>query len=517
MNAGDVIMRFNTAKLDRRELCVQGGLLAISVIVVVVWVLTKPIVFTYDSFTYIDVARELASGKSSNSYYFRLPLYPAILLVFHVTDLSRSVFWLVVFQACLAIASVWLFYLSARLLEPRGAVVVSLLFLASLLPFLHVKYIMTEQTFLFATILTLYGITRFLMAPSVAEALLSIVILTVGAALMMLTRPQGAYVGPLLLIVAAALAWRRAWIPLIGGLLLFFALWSAQMIDQRARSGSWNWTFAFDSSHTAGKQLFLQFYLDAPRRGVDLRVSPENGPATAELKRLLSEELLKPENSARQKGHMPGVTPEQVPAYVEQMFQWPPADVNFFHVAMYGLDQRLGLAGADQLLLRASLEAALAYPIQTSWMFLQKGFEIYFNPPQLAVPLTESFPPLPTAAFHPPLSEEIAAAGDSTDANATAFDRAIDRNVRWMMRIAIVVAILTLPIALRCRTWRVTIALLLFGLYLNGVVIVGGISLFRFAIYAIPVNLMCAFIGAVALISALWPRATVLYSKVGAA
>ncbi|HEU5202534.1 MAG TPA: hypothetical protein VFT92_07025 [Nitrospira sp.] len=60
-------MRFDTAKIDRTELCVQGGLVAISAIIVAVWVLTKPIVFTYDTFTYIEVAHELVSGKSTNS------------------------------------------------------------------------------------------------------------------------------------------------------------------------------------------------------------------------------------------------------------------------------------------------------------------------------------------------------------------------------------------------------------------------------------------------------------------
>jgi hypothetical protein len=195
-DAGYVIMRFDTAKIDRTELCVQGGLVAISAIIVAVWVLTKPIVFTYDTFTYIDVARELVSGKSTNSYYFRLPIYPTILWAFHIVDLSHSVFWLIIFQSCLAVASVWLFYLSARQLEPRGAVVVSLLLVASLLPFLHVKYIMTEQIFFFEMMLVLYGITGYLMAPSIRGALQSIVILSAGAALMMLTRPQGAYEPP---------------------------------------------------------------------------------------------------------------------------------------------------------------------------------------------------------------------------------------------------------------------------------------------------------------------------------
>jgi hypothetical protein len=129
---------------------------------------------------------------------------------------------------------------------------------------------------------------------------------------------------------------------------------------------------------------------------------------------------------------------------------------------------------------------------------------------ELPVPLHQEFP---SGAFQPPLSKEIAAAGDFT--HATDFDWAVDRNARWMMRVAILTAILTLPIALRYPTWPVTIALLVFGLYLNTPVIVGTMPLFRYALYAIPVNLMCAFLGVVCLISALWSLRFGLYSKLG--
>jgi 4-amino-4-deoxy-L-arabinose transferase-like glycosyltransferase len=504
---GYVDMRLDLAKLERRELCVQGSLLAISVIAVVAWVLLKPIVFTYDTFTYMEVAREFASRKSTNSFYFRLPIYPALLWAFHITDLSHSVFRLIMFQSCLAVASVLLFYLSARLLKPRGAFIVSLVFVLSLLPFVNVKYIMTEQTFLFETMLALYGLIAYLMARSRRDSLRAIVILAVGAGLMMLTRPQGAFVGPVLLFLTAVLAWRRAWIPAMGFLLLIALVWSVQAVDHRTRSGSWNSAGNFENTHTVGKQLFFTFYLEAPSV-VNIRVSPENGPATAELKRLLLEEAVKPDNSARKQGYLGNVAPDRLPAYVAGIFDGP--DSNLYWTAFYGLDERLGLAGADQLLLRVSLEAARAYPLQTIWLFLQKTFDVYFNPLELPVPLHGQFP---AGAFQPPLSEEIARAGDFT--NATQFDWAVDRNARWMMRAVMLAAILTLPIALRYPTWRVTVALLVFGLYLNTPIILGTMPLFRYALYAIPVNLMCAFLGIACLISARWPLRFGLYSKVG--
>jgi uncharacterized membrane protein len=71
-----------------------------------------------------------------------------------VTDLKHSVFWLIAFHSVLAVASCWLFYLTAR----RGALVVSVVFIGSLLLFIHIKHIMTEQTFLFVTVLLAYGL-----------------------------------------------------------------------------------------------------------------------------------------------------------------------------------------------------------------------------------------------------------------------------------------------------------------------------------------------------------------------
>jgi hypothetical protein len=53
---------------------------------------------------------------------------------------------------------------------------------------------------------------------------------------------------------------------------------------------------------------------------------------------------------------------------------------------------------------------------------------------------------------HSPLAEEVAAAGDYS--NPTSTDFFIDRNLRWLMRLAAVPAVITLPVALRYTTWR---------------------------------------------------------------
>lgn len=492
-------MRSETAKSDWREQCAQGLILAIAASVVSVWVYTKPIVFTQDTFTYIHHARELLLGTTLPGQMFpRLPGFPFILLTFHVTDLKHSVFWLIIFQSFLGVASCWLFYLTARLLEPRGAFVLTLVFIASLLPFLHVKYIMTEQTFFFATMLSLYGVVAYLMSQTKREAWLAITILGVGAGLMTLTRPQGAYVIPVLFGLVAVLAWRRVWFPLIGAVLVIGAVWSVQAVDQRIRSSFQSSAGSLDNSHMTGKMLLFSFYLDGAR--ADIRIRPENGPKSAELKALLSDELARPATLARRSGYLTSVPPNEVPAFVEASFAEPNSEF-FTMLAFTALNERLGLAGADRLLLRVCLEAALAYPLETAWLLFDKAVAIYFNPLMLAVPAHEQFGP---GHFHPPLADEIAAAGDYT--NPTSMDVVIDKNLRWLMRAAIFIAIITLPAALRYPTWRVTLALLIFGLYLNFAVIVGNTAWFRYAIYAIPVDLMCGYVGTVALVSALRDR-----------
>jgi hypothetical protein len=121
---------------------------------------------------------------------------------------------------------------------------------------------MTEQAFFFETMLTLYGLVAYLMARTNRETLSAVIVLAAGAALMTLTRPQGSYGAPVLFGLVAALVWRRAWIALIGAVLVIGAVWSAQVIDQRIRSGDQNRAGNFDNSHTTGAMLFFTFYLD---------------------------------------------------------------------------------------------------------------------------------------------------------------------------------------------------------------------------------------------------------------
>jgi hypothetical protein len=279
---------------------------------------------------------------------------------------------------------------------------------------------------------------------------------------------------------------------------VYAAVWCVQAVDQRIRSDTHSFAGNLDNSRLGGKALLFSVYLDGAR--ANIRIRPENGPRSAELKALLLDELAKPDTLARRSGYLKSVPPSEVPTFVDKSFAEPNAEF-YTMLGFTALSERLGLAAADHLLVQVCLEAVLAYPLETTWLLLDKAYQIYFDPLMLATPAHGQFPP---GSFHSPLAEEVAAAGDYT--NPTNADFITDNNLRWLMRLAILVAILTLPIALRYHTWRVTLALLIFGLYLNFAVIVGNTALFRYAIYAIPIDMMCGYIGVVATVSTLRDR-----------
>src|SRR5262245_29183149 len=269
-------MRLGAASFDWRSLGAQATIVVISTIVVALWVYNKPIVFSDESFAYIDFARELQQGRSGTLNFLRLPVFPAILWSFHITDLSHSVSRLVFFHACLAVASCWLFYLTARLLQPRGAFILSLVFIGSLLPFLQVKHILPEQTFLFETMLSVYGLVGYLLARTQREALTSIAILGLGTALMMLTKPQGVYVVPVLFGLVAVLARRRMLVAFLGAVLVIGVVWSVHVIEKRALADSELSRPSSESARRTGRVTLFTFYLEDGSKSTIERLSVEN-------------------------------------------------------------------------------------------------------------------------------------------------------------------------------------------------------------------------------------------------
>jgi hypothetical protein len=105
-------------------------------------------------------------------------------------------------------------------------------------------------------VLSAYGLVSYLMARTKRDAKRTIAILGLAAAMMTLTRPQGAFLVPVLFGLAAALAWRRAWIALTAAVLVYGAVWSAQAVDQRIRSDAHSPAGSLDT----GKALLFSVF-----------------------------------------------------------------------------------------------------------------------------------------------------------------------------------------------------------------------------------------------------------------
>jgi hypothetical protein len=148
---------------------------------------------------------------------------------------------------------------------------------------------------------------RSLWSDLVSHSAKAIAVLGAGVVLMMLTRPQGSYVLPVLFGIVAVLVWRRALTALIGAVLVVATVWAVQTAD-KIRIGSQNFAGSFESSHTTGAMLLFSLYLDGIR--ANIHISPENGPRSTELEALLLDELAKPDTLARRSGYLTSVPSE---------------------------------------------------------------------------------------------------------------------------------------------------------------------------------------------------------------
>jgi hypothetical protein len=133
-----------------------------------------------------------------------------------------------------------------------------------------VKYIMTEQMFLFATMLSAYGLVSYLMARTTRDAKRAIIELGLAVVVMTLTRPQGAFLLLVLFGLAAVLVWRRAWIALTAAVAVYAAVWCIQAVDQRIRSDAYSFAGSLDNSRLGGKALLFAVYLDGSRANIRL-------------------------------------------------------------------------------------------------------------------------------------------------------------------------------------------------------------------------------------------------------
>jgi hypothetical protein len=308
---------------------------AIAILAALVWYSSEPIVFTNDSVGYVAASKYLAGVSARGVPYYRMPLYPIFLVVTGVASYS-TFFWLVLAQTALGIAMVVVFHDGLRSYSRTGAVLATVIFAATFVPFVYSKSVMTEQLYLSGLILCLSSALHYLQTGSRFRLVL------VGASIlvMMLTRVQGVFIG---FVVFPFLLFFRPqfWKPIVAvavGVAVVMSTYAFVYSAQVRNHESYLSQSATETSlsNSMGKYLFMVPYLDAERYFGWIIVQPDNGPASATLFSL---------------------TEDKPPTLDQWWAIWE------------GLDLKIGVAASNSLLLRVTTEALLAHPIKMAVLY----------------------------------------------------------------------------------------------------------------------------------------------------
>jgi hypothetical protein len=326
------------------------------------WYLTEPIVVTYDSFAYLSAAKFIAGVEGGSFAYWRPPLLPLLLAATGVPT-HQTFFWFLQAQLALGIACVMLMHDCLRAVSRWFGLVATCVFVATFAPFVCSKSIMAEQIYLFAWCLCISSGLTYLWTGSAWRLAQVVVALLVLA----FSRAQGQYAIAAVLPVLAIGQPRR--LPAIAVVLIAYAsvvVCYGKLHTFIARSAAAPEkaidVSSFGITDVTGKMLFYMVYPDIHPSVGQPAVSPENGPAS----RRMFEEL-KVYFSAP--GHVPAMVAEaryrefagRPDDFIQSMQREP--DPSYWYAIWYALDDRLGAAASDALLLRVALEAVAAQPI----------------------------------------------------------------------------------------------------------------------------------------------------------
>ena len=379
------------------------------------WYLVEPIVVTYDSFAYMAAAKFIAGVDGGSFSYWRPPLLPLLLAATGVPS-HQTYLWFILAQLVLGMASVMLIHASLRRISKSLGLIATGLFIITFMAFVSSKAIMTEQIYLFGWCLCINGGLAYLWTGTP----LRVAQVTVALLILALTRAQGAYVIvavlPLLAIghprrvpaVAAALA---AYLLIVFGYGKMHAS-MARSIQDVARPIE---VSRFGISDSTGKMLFFIVYCDVYRRLGQPTVAPDNGPAS----RRMFDELYAHYSAP---GRLESINDRRYRPFADRPGDFLLAvqrepDGNYWWSIWNTLDDRLGAAASDALLLRVTLEAVLAHPVSTSLVYGRNFFVAFVLADSAYVWNHRSFG---SEWVGPELAKEMQASGDTSVATPLA-------------------------------------------------------------------------------------------------
>jgi hypothetical protein len=418
-------------------------------ITALIWYVAEPIVVTHDSFAYLNAAKFVAGVEGGSFTYFRPPLLPLLLAITGVPGRQTYV-WFILTQLALGIASILLIHDCLRRISKSLGFVACSLYLATFIGFVYSKSVMTEQIYLFGWCLCINGGLIYLWTGGwlrLAQTILALLILA-------LTRAQGAYLVAVVLPMLALS--RRQQVPAIAVALIAYLVvvfgygkLHASMARAMDDGGKPIQVSKLGISDSTGKMLFMVAYCEVYFQWDVAAVAPQNGPAS----RRMFEEL-KTYYSAP--GRLAGMQDEQLfrrfagrPDDLLQTMQQEP-DAQYWFSMWAALDERLGAAASDALLLRVTLEAILAHPLPIILTYTRKFVVAFFVADSPYTWKHQTFGPEWTGPY---LAKEERASGDS--AVPTVLARALDVLFPILRVLVLIGTVIIAPFAWHSR-WKMS-------------------------------------------------------------
>jgi hypothetical protein len=473
----------------------RATVFALAVVSALTWQVTQPIVFTYDSFSYLDAAKSLSGVEGGHGFvYYRAPFTPLLLAVTRVPTLN-SFTWFMLAQLCIGVLSTIILHDTFRIIIGKFSLIPTLLFLSTFFPFVQSKSIMTEQVYLLGWVVVLNGSVVYTRIGSPIR-LFSVM---AGLFVLALTRAQGAFVAVLVIPFFLVAMPKRFVQTLAASALLLSAIYIAGSIQSRyVREIQSPQTRAEISpiaiTNSAGKMLFMVSYWDTFRYFDRAAVEPSNGPATRQLIEDLLNYYGKDGNVALNLGADLASQYEGKPDALVQHMIAAPAGAYWFAIWM-ALDEFVGPAKADNLFMKVTIEAFFSHPFLLIETYARNFAVTFVHADSSYVWKHRTFGP---EWIGPALAKELLSSGDS-DA-VTPLANFLNHWFPLCHILALSLVIVTAPLVVRSPWRNGWILLLLLVLYNHASVALAATPESRYTAWAFPAYLLMLTIAAAELI-----------------
>lgn len=339
-------------KSDEKRIFLIGAIFAFFMLIFL------PIMVTPDSRSYIDLAFTI-TGKPDNSAYFRTPGYPLIMIASGVT-LLKSFIGLILVQLAMALLIPVIIYRTLSDINHRAGCYAALISIFSLTPYLYMKAVLTEQSYIFFLLLSILLATKYFLTKSV----MYIYLLSVALAAVIIIRPSSSLIFFIFLPLTIIFIPRKilhsiAAIVIVVASMAFWAYLRPIVLNMPESKGS--------TSNLTGKALFFNAYLFSAGE-----MNSTNGPGTAELINTLKEYLADnqpqiddflartKDKNDEFKQYFYGRFKGDADALVREMFDHP--SFTYFSFMWAIMDKAVGPEKSDRLQFDASLELLKKHP-----------------------------------------------------------------------------------------------------------------------------------------------------------